>query len=138
MEKIYVKVGDEVKAGDLLFEIDARIYQADLERAKGQLLASEDEFKRGAAQLETVSVTAYGDTGGVITAVFEAAKAFDDEGDNLLRANIADDSAHRTSIIWMRRLPPAQSSEHRAQGTGLKKMQVLRLRAARFAQTALA
>ena len=50
----------------------------------------------GAADFEQGCVgAADGDAGGVVAAVFEAAQALNDDGDDLLTADVADDSAHR-------------------------------------------
>jgi RND family efflux transporter MFP subunit len=46
LEKVHFKDGDEVKEGDLLFEIDPRPYQADLARAEATLNQSEAHFSR--------------------------------------------------------------------------------------------
>ena len=45
-----------------------------------------------------------GDAGGVVAAVFEAAKAFNDDGDDGLRTDVTDDSAHRMSLDGGRRI----------------------------------
>ena len=47
---------------------------------------------------EAVGATGDGDAGGVVAAVFEAAQAFDDDGDGGLRADVSDDSTHGTSV----------------------------------------
>ena len=39
-----------------------------------------------------------GDAGGVVAAVFEAAKAFNDDGDGRLGTDVTDDSAHGLSL----------------------------------------
>src|SRR5205823_136048 len=44
--------GSDVKKGDLLFEIDARPYQAQLEQAVATLTAGEARLKRADAELE--------------------------------------------------------------------------------------
>jgi RND family efflux transporter MFP subunit len=44
--------GAKVKQGDLLFEIDPRGYQADVDRAKAELARAEAHLKRVAAELE--------------------------------------------------------------------------------------
>lgn len=49
--KMPYKEGDEVKAGDLLFEIDPRPYQAMVDQAKGQLAVNEAQLKLSKANL---------------------------------------------------------------------------------------
>ena len=57
------------------------------------------EFARCAAELEcSVGAAGDGDAGRVVAAVFEAAQAFDDDGDGGIRANVSDDSTHGTSL----------------------------------------
>jgi hypothetical protein len=52
------------------------------------------QFPGGAPNLE-FSVVAYdGDARRIVTAVFEALQAVEDQGDNAFRAYVADDSAH--------------------------------------------
>ena len=62
------------------------------------------EFAGGATELEEEGrrgrrgFTGDGDAGGVVAAVFEAAQAFDDDGDDGLRANVSNDSTHITEV----------------------------------------
>ena len=56
------------------------------------------ELAGGAAELEAVGAAGYGDAGGVVAAVLEAAQTFNDDGDDRLRANVSDDSTHRLSL----------------------------------------
>jgi hypothetical protein len=56
------------------------------------------ELAGGAAQGEAFGATGYGDAGGVVATVFEAAQAFNDDGDDRLRTDISDNSTHRTSL----------------------------------------
>src|SRR3954471_8839620 len=46
LDKVTFKDGDEVKEGDLLFEIDNRPYKANLNRAEATLAQSEAHLKR--------------------------------------------------------------------------------------------
>ena len=52
------------------------------------------QLARGAAQFELAVVIDHGDAGGIVSAIFEAAKPIEDERDNLLRADISDNAAH--------------------------------------------
>ena len=56
------------------------------------------ELAGGAAEFEAVARTGDGDAGGIVAAVFEAAQAFDDDGDRGLRTDVTDDSAHSRSL----------------------------------------
>src|ERR1700722_10329485 len=56
------------------------------------------ELAGGSAELEGVAGSGYGDAGGVVAAVLEAAQAFNDDGDDRLRSDISDDSTHGTSL----------------------------------------
>lgn len=51
LTKTAFKPGSEVKAGDVLFEIDPRPYQADLDRLAGDLAGLEARLKRQAAEM---------------------------------------------------------------------------------------
>jgi RND family efflux transporter MFP subunit len=52
LEKIDFKEGDEVKKGDLLFEIDARPYRAELDRAETNLAVADAHARRADADFK--------------------------------------------------------------------------------------
>ncbi len=52
LNAIHFKAGSEVKAGDLLFEIDSRIYAAEVDRNDGLLANAKAKIKRTEADLE--------------------------------------------------------------------------------------
>jgi RND family efflux transporter MFP subunit len=54
LDKVHFKEGALVKKGDLLFQIDPRTYQADLEIAKGTLAAAQARVVQASAQLARV------------------------------------------------------------------------------------
>jgi len=56
------------------------------------------ELAGGAAQGETFGASSYCDAGGVVTAVLEAAKAFNDDGDDRLRTDVSNNSTHVLSL----------------------------------------
>ena len=56
------------------------------------------ELAGGAAQGETFGASSYCDAGGVVTAVLEAAKTFNNDGDDRLRTNVSNDSTHGLSL----------------------------------------
>ena len=72
---------------------------ADAEGAVERMFAKDffeiAEFAGSAADLEESGIgAADGDAGRVVAAIFEAAQALNDDGDNLLTADVTDDSAH--------------------------------------------
>jgi hypothetical protein len=62
------------------------------------------EFAGGAAKLQdsfafgAAGIARYGDAGGVVAAIFETAKAFNNDGDDGLRTNVTNNSAHGLSV----------------------------------------
>jgi hypothetical protein len=48
-----------------------------------------------AADLESVAVAGYGDSGGIVSAIFQASQAINDDRNDLLFANVADDATHK-------------------------------------------
>jgi RND family efflux transporter MFP subunit len=52
LDKIYFKEGADVKQGDMLYEIDPRPYQAEVDRAQGNLTQAEAHLKRLNADLQ--------------------------------------------------------------------------------------
>ena len=56
------------------------------------------ELAWGAAEFEPAGATGYGDAGGVIAAVLQAAKTFNDDGDDRLRADVTNNSTHVLSL----------------------------------------
>ncbi len=74
--------------------VDRRALDDGLEVA--QLAGSAAELQAAGAVARGISGD--GDAGGVISAVFQAAQAFDDGGDYRLRANVSNDSAHIKSL----------------------------------------
>src|SRR5205807_7382354 len=49
-----------------------------------------------AADLESVAVAGYGDSGGIVSAIFQPSQAINDDRDDLLFANVADDATHKS------------------------------------------
>src|SRR5207302_10216015 len=49
-----------------------------------------------AADLESVGVAGYGDSGGIVSAIFQPSQAINDDRDDLLFANVADDATHKS------------------------------------------
>lgn len=56
LKEIHFKAGSEVKAGDLLFEIDSRTYEAEVDRCSGVLATAEARLKRTKADLERETI----------------------------------------------------------------------------------
>src|SRR6266576_2351966 len=94
--------GDEgVFEGEVVFD-DAVV--DDDERAGAVAVGAGDdgfevaELAGSAAEGEAVGSSGYGDAGGVVAAVFEAAQAFNNDGDDGLGANVTDNSTHEMSL----------------------------------------
>src|ERR1700729_2551702 len=68
-----------------------------------------DELAGGSAELHggvavgASGAASYGYAGGVVAAVLEAAKTFDDDGDDCFRSDVSDDSTHKNKCRWGRR-----------------------------------
>jgi hypothetical protein len=72
---------------------------SDAERSVERVFAKDffeiAEFAGSAADLEESGIRAAdGNAGRVVAAIFEAAQALKDDGDNLLTADVTDNSAH--------------------------------------------
>ena len=78
-------VGGPAGVADAVGAVDRVVAENEIEVA---------ELARGAAELQRVAAAGDGDARGVIAAVLEAGKAFHDDGDAGLGADVADDSAH--------------------------------------------
>ncbi|MFA7084344.1 MAG: efflux RND transporter periplasmic adaptor subunit [Arcobacteraceae bacterium] len=52
LEKLYIELGDVVKKGDLLGQIDVTVFKAKVDQSKAQLKYQEAQFKERKAQLE--------------------------------------------------------------------------------------
>jgi hypothetical protein len=57
------------------------------------------ELSGGSAEGQAFGASGYGDAGGVVAAVFEAAQAFNDDGDDGLGTNVTDNSTHEMSLV---------------------------------------
>ena len=66
-----------------------------LERMLPDHLFQVTQLTRGPAQFQPMSRIPYCDTGRVVAAVFEPPQAFQNDRDNILRADISHDSTHR-------------------------------------------
>lgn len=73
LTKLHVKEGGAVKKGDLLAEIDARLYQLELDAAKARLMATEAKLR--VAEANVVRVERAARVGIVPPEEFEQAKA---------------------------------------------------------------
>ncbi len=75
---------------------------ADAEAAVQRMLGDDGfevaQLAGSTAEFETVGIARYGDAGGVISAVFETAQAFNDDGDDGLRSDVTNNSTHRFSL----------------------------------------
>jgi hypothetical protein len=60
------------------------------------------ELAGGATEFEGGGASGYGDAGGVVATVLEAAQAFNDDGDDGLRTDVSNDSTHVLECRWRR------------------------------------
>ena len=70
-----------------------------IERLLSDNVFEVSEFTFGTADLESFSVAGYRDPSRVVAAVFKFAEALDDDGDDLLLADVSDDAAHKTELL---------------------------------------
>ena len=56
-------------------------------------------FAHGARTSNAIPIGQYGNTSGIITTVFEATQAFDQDGGDIAQCNCANDSTHFLSIF---------------------------------------
>ena len=82
-------VGGPAGVADAVGAVDGRGGDDGFEVA--ELAGGAAEFERGGVR----GRAAYGDAGGVVAAVFEAAQTFNDDGDDRFGADVTDDSTHR-------------------------------------------
>ena len=83
-------VGGPAGVADAEGAVDGGVGDGDFEVA---------ELAGGSAEGEAFGATGDGDAGGVVAAVFEAAEAFNDDGDDRLRSDVTDDSTHGLSLV---------------------------------------
>jgi membrane fusion protein, macrolide-specific efflux system len=56
LKKLHVEVGSEVKAGDLLAEIDATVYAAKVDATRAQLRNQQAQLQEREAQLKLMEI----------------------------------------------------------------------------------
>lgn len=83
-------VGGPTCVSDAEGAVNGRVGDGDFEVAK---------LAGGSAEGEAFGATGDSDAGGVVAAVFEAAKTFNDDGDDGLRSDVANDSTHGLSLV---------------------------------------
>ena len=74
-----------------------------IERSGANRLFEIAQLAGRAPDLELAVVANDRDSGGIISAIFQALEAVEDEGHNTLRADVADDAAHLSSSLPRRR-----------------------------------
>jgi len=62
----------------------------------GQNVRQIAKLAGGSAKLEAFRITSYSDSGGIVSAVLEAGEAFHNDRDAGLRADVTNDSTHKT------------------------------------------
>ena len=65
-----------------------------IERLEADYFFEIAQLAFGAADLQAGAVAGDRDSGGVIAAILQLSEAFDDDGDDLLLADVSNDSAH--------------------------------------------
>src|ERR1700676_2783172 len=80
-------VGGPARVADAVGALDGRFLQDFFEVA---------QLTGGATNLELAILRNHRDSGGIVAAVFQFAKSFDDYGHNFFRSDITDDSTHGT------------------------------------------
>src|SRR6266852_1130143 len=86
-------VGGPARVADAVGAFDGRLGNGFFEVAK---------LSRGAANLQLAGAVHDGDARGIVTAVFEFAKAFDDHGNDFFGADVSENSAHKPyHLSWL-------------------------------------
>jgi multidrug efflux system membrane fusion protein len=104
--KIPFKEGEEVKQGDLLFEIDPRPYQAQLDQAEGQVELNEASLKLAKTTYERDRAIAMSVAGGVSRQQLDQDLAAVDEAAARLRAAKASTEVYRLNLEFTKVTSP--------------------------------
>lgn len=95
------KEGAEVKAGNVLFEIDPRPYQAQLDQAQGQVILNEARLKE--AQADNARAKALSRTPGAISQQdLDRYQAAEEEADASLKASQASLEVYKLNLSFCR------------------------------------
>jgi multidrug efflux system membrane fusion protein len=100
------KEGAEVKAGDLLFEIDSRPYKAQLDQALSQVSLNEASLKLARTTLERDQQIAANVPGGVSQQQLDQDRAAVEEADARLKASKASTEVYKLNVDYCRVTSP--------------------------------
>jgi multidrug efflux system membrane fusion protein len=106
LAKIPFREGVEVKQGDLLFEIDPRPYQAQLDQAEGQVELNEASLKLAKTTYERDRAIAQSVAGGVSRQQLDQDLAAVDEAAARLRAAKASTEVYKLNVEFTRVTSP--------------------------------
>jgi multidrug efflux system membrane fusion protein len=106
LTKVAFKEGADVKAGDLLFEIDPRPYKAQLDQATSQVTLAEASLKLARTTYQRDLQIASTVTGGVSQQQLDQDKAAVDEADARLKAYKASTEVYRLNREYTRVTSP--------------------------------
>jgi multidrug efflux system membrane fusion protein len=100
LTKIAFRDGEQVKKGDLLYEIDPRPYKAALDQAQAELVVGEASLKLALAQYERLTVLKAKTPDAVSREDLDKAKAEVDIGKARLRARQAALEGHKINLDY--------------------------------------
>jgi multidrug efflux system membrane fusion protein len=106
LERIPFKEGAEVKKGDLLFEIDPRPYQAQLEQAEGQVDLNEASLKLARTTYERDRAIAGSVSGGVSQQQLDQDLAAVEEAVARVKASKSSTKVYRLNVGFTKVLSP--------------------------------
>jgi RND family efflux transporter MFP subunit len=112
VDKVNVKEGGEVKQGDVLFEIDPRPYQAELDRADAEVVRAEAHLKRASADHERAKKQLAGKA--ISQEEFDHAAGEREEAEASLRVARAGREAARLNLSFTRVAAPISGKVGRA------------------------
>jgi membrane fusion protein, multidrug efflux system len=104
LDKVNFTDGSDVKKGDVLFEIDPRPYQAELDRANAALVLSEARLKR--AETDLARAKALLGRGAVSQEEFDKVKADVDEAKAALMVAKATREVYALNLSWTKVTAP--------------------------------
>jgi multidrug efflux system membrane fusion protein len=104
--KMAFKEGSEVKKGDLLFEIDPRPYQAQLDQAQGQVALNEASLKLARTTYERDRAIASSVAGGVSRQQLDQDLAAVDEAAARLKAAQASTEVYKLNLEFTKVISP--------------------------------
>jgi multidrug efflux system membrane fusion protein len=105
LQKVAFQHGDEVKKGQLLFEIDPTVYAADLDRAKGTVVRDQAAVERLDAEYRRTSNLLQGRAAS--REDYEKALAQRDESKAILESDKASVKVAQQNLDWTRVVAPS-------------------------------